>query len=239
MLIIACIIMTFVLLIVHSLLCNLFIELFMITGLSKERSKFQTYSLFSSCGFTSSESELIMCDRTRRRIALACIISGWIFTALITAVILGVVTGLDFKGENSDEYLARLFITLGVCIGVFVIYMFLKRIVKVRRGFDRLIRKIFKKLTKVNSAGNSIIFKDMYLDKVVAEIHINKLPTLLKGKRLVDINFKRNFNLDIMTFTDKNGVIYTEITDDLILDVHTKMTVYGKAVDINKIFNTK
>jgi hypothetical protein len=56
--------------IVYYLLINLFSILFRITGLPKEKAGFQAVSLLTNAGYTTGESEIVVSEKTRRRIGV-------------------------------------------------------------------------------------------------------------------------------------------------------------------------
>ena len=62
-----------------------------LTGLATSKIKFQVASLFTGTGFTTQESELIVNDEKRRKIALACIYVGHIFSVAIMGLIINVI----------------------------------------------------------------------------------------------------------------------------------------------------
>ena len=70
-------ILTFIM--VYLFLIRIFTVLFRITGLTNEKAKFQAISLLTSCGFTTSESEIIANDKARRKIAIIAMITGYGF----------------------------------------------------------------------------------------------------------------------------------------------------------------
>ena len=54
--------------IVYVIVVQIYSVLFRITGLTKEKAQFQSISLLSNTGFTTTESEIIVSDRVRARI---------------------------------------------------------------------------------------------------------------------------------------------------------------------------
>ena len=64
----------------YLLIIEVFSVAFKLTGLATNKIKFQVASLFTSTGFTTSESELITGDDRRRRIATTCMYTGHIFS---------------------------------------------------------------------------------------------------------------------------------------------------------------
>ena len=70
---------------------------FKLTGLATNKIRFQVASLFTTAGFTTAESELITNDERRRKIAVACIYTGHIFSVVIMGLIINVFVSLGFS----------------------------------------------------------------------------------------------------------------------------------------------
>ncbi len=73
---------------VYMLTIEIYSVAFKLTGLSTSKIKFQDASLFTSTGFTASESELITNDKKRKRIALACTYTGHVFSVIIMGLVI-------------------------------------------------------------------------------------------------------------------------------------------------------
>lgn len=61
---------------------------FKLTGLNKETARFQAISLITNTGFTTSEAELIVRDKIRRRIAAFLMVTFYVSLPLIIATVL-------------------------------------------------------------------------------------------------------------------------------------------------------
>ena len=75
---------------VYMFTVEVFSVAFKLTGLATSKIRFQVASLFTSTGFTTNESELIVNDERRRKIAIACIYTGHIFSVVIMGLIINV-----------------------------------------------------------------------------------------------------------------------------------------------------
>ena len=78
---------------------EIFTILFRITGLTKEKARFQVISLITCSGFTTSEAEIIATNRRRRRLAIICMITGIIFNVMIISFIINLI----MLGEASHK----------------------------------------------------------------------------------------------------------------------------------------
>ena len=60
---------------------------FKLTGLATNKIKFQVASLFTGSGFTTNESEIIVDDERRRKIAIVCMYTGHIFSVVFMGLL--------------------------------------------------------------------------------------------------------------------------------------------------------
>ena len=64
---------------------------FRLTGLTVKMIKFQVASLFTGSGFTTSESEIIVNDDRRRRIAITCMYTGHVYSVIIMGLLVNLI----------------------------------------------------------------------------------------------------------------------------------------------------
>jgi hypothetical protein len=69
--------------------------------------------MFTGAGFTTQESELIAINPARRRLAVACMYTGHIFTALVIGLVMNLFFNLTNQ-EASDVAYTFFFVSLGV-----------------------------------------------------------------------------------------------------------------------------
>lgn len=233
--VISCIIMLFAFVIMYFILCKVFASLFQLTGLSKSKSRFQAYSLFIGCGFTTSESELIMYDPTRRKLAIACSITGFIFSTLIIGLVIGVVGSLDFHGANSAAYTRNIFLTFGLSLACLIIIIILSNVKVVANACNNLLKKIFFRIHHSNG-DNVIIFTDMIYDQFIAAIELNKVPSHLAGRRFADIDLENKYGIKILICGKKDIGMTAKIDEDYIFSDGLYLQVMGPAKAIKTVF---
>ena len=59
-----------IIILMYWVMTELFTVLFRFTGLPDEKARFQVISILTGCGFTTRESELLLSNSSRRRLAL-------------------------------------------------------------------------------------------------------------------------------------------------------------------------
>ncbi len=81
------------LIVLYIIFIEIFTVVFMITGMSHSRAIFQVISLFTNSGFTTSESEIVVSSRKRRKIAITIMIFDKLVKRIATRVMFS-------KGSN-------------------------------------------------------------------------------------------------------------------------------------------
>lgn len=231
----ACLIIIFVLISIYIILCKLFISMLCATGLSRKVARFQIFSAIGSTGFTTKESELIMIDSKRRRIILAAIIIGWIFSVLISACLIGVVSNLNFdKADNN--YWVTLGVTLGICAGVLILIIVLTTIKPLRKVFFNIIRKMMYKNLLLER--NEIIYEESIGTKYLASVKIFAIPSKMRGLKISEFPFNEN-GLVILAGIKNNRILYDEELNDTLITKNLELQVYGRPIDIVNLFGIK
>jgi len=118
---------------------------FQLTGLEWSLAKFQSLSCFSGTGFTTRESELIVSDKRRRRIASILMVLG---NAGLVTLIATAAGALDPK-KNLIPWLQDNFLNTPINLAVLAIALFLVyKILNNRRITGKLTRYLRKKIIK-------------------------------------------------------------------------------------------
>ena len=118
---------------------------FQLTGLEWSLAKFQSLSCFSGTGFTTRESELIVSDKRRRRIASVLMVLG---NAGLVTLIATAARAMDPK-QNLIPWLQDNFLNTPINLAVLAIALFLVyKIFNNRKITGRLTRYLRKKIIK-------------------------------------------------------------------------------------------
>jgi len=161
--------------IIYMLLIEIFAVLMSLTGISFRKSRFQVLSLITNTGYTTNESELIISEKSRRRLAGIIIVFGYIFSATIITLLLNIIVTIP-KHETIvlAEYTYILFAIMVVIIIIFNI-----KPIKVakRKALARAASKLLRK--KAKNTFRSLSSID---DISIYEIYYHELPESLKNK---------------------------------------------------------
>ena len=225
------VILILVFVIVYVIVLQIFSVLFRITGLTKEKARFQAIPLLTNTGYTTSESEVIVSDRVRRRIAIAGMITGYAFSVIIVSLIINVI--LSLKEEIQDQAL----IAMSVAFGVFVVLFVITQIPIFKRWFEKFIQSVATKLLKRNKNENVIIMLDNYGRNSIVEVSLNKVPEFMVDVPLSEMRIKEKYQLNVLML-NRNGKVI-DVDKDTVFKKGDRLIVFGSTLNINKVFNEK
>ena len=217
--------------ILYIFFIEIFTMLFRISGLTKEKSKFQVISMFTNSGFTTNESEMVVNSKIRRKIAVACMITGTIFNVIIVSLIINLL--FNIKPEEARE--SYFYIIL--VFSVFVLLLIIIEVPFVKRIIEKIIKVIAEKFINSNKVENIITVLDMYGKNAIVEVRLNFLPEFLSEKSLIECNFKANYGLNVLLIKRKERVI--DVTKDTIIQVNDNVVIFGELQNIKDLFGTK
>ena len=211
---------------------ELFTILFRITGLTKEKARFQVISLITCSGFTTSEAEIIATNRRRRRLAIICMITGIIFNVMIISFIINLISSFS-SNVMTEDLVLHTTIILGVAVALIVISKippFAKLLEKMTEGFAR--RLIYR-----NKHENTLTMLDLYGRDAIVEVYINNVPEALKDKTLEESELKSRYRINLLMLKRKNRTI--EITKNTVIQKNDEIVVFGSRQAIKDLFTYK
>ncbi len=211
---------------------ELFTILFRITGLTKEKARFQVISLITCSGFTTSEAEIIATNKRRRRLAIICMITGIIFNVMIISFIINLISSFS-SNVMTEDLVLHTTIILGVAVALIVISKippFAKLLEKMTEGFAR--RLIYR-----NKYDNILTMLDLYGRDAIVEIYINNVPEALKDKTLEESELKSRYRINLLMLKRKNRTI--EITKNTVIQKNDEIVVFGSRQAIKDLFTYK
>ena len=211
----------------YMLVTDIFSVAFRLTGLSEERVRFQVASLFTNAGFTTNESEVITNNKTRRRLAIACMYSGHLFTAIVIGLFINLMISLANQITSDANY-----ILFGISLGVFLFFLFLK-IPPVNRHFQQSLGRIATKILEHNRKETVLTVLDYFDQKAVVEIVLNNVPVLFQDKALKDLKLTKS-EINILMVKRKNHVL--DVTADTMLEKGDTLVAFGIYQNIKDIF---
>jgi len=221
---------------VYLFVIEVFSVAFKLTGLVTSKIKFQVASLFTSSGYTTAESELIAKDEKRRKIAIACMYTGHIFSVAFMGLVinlvisLSLVVGRDAETPHFNEwYFIVLYITLG-----FFILMLLLKVPLINKKFQRFLEKIAIKLSRSNKQSNVVTVLDLQGKHAIAEVVLNIVPDYANEVPLSEMKTLRNLSIIVLSLRRDGRVI--EVSKDTMFKKGDILVLYGLSNDIKEAF---
>lgn len=206
----------------------IFVEFFIIslkiTGLSREKARFQVISLLTSTGFTTKESELITQHPIRRKIAERIMVFKYIASIIGTATLFNAYVNVFVNKINLRDLL--IWITL-----LSIIFAIIKNnwiISKLDYLFENQLLWQSNKYKMKFDSQNLWTREDFGIIDIVLEE-----DNFLIGTKLKDSQLKANF-MQVLQI-DKGNKFHPFPKPDYIFETGDKLTVYG---NLNKIKET-
>ncbi|MGL4673211.1 MAG: TrkA C-terminal domain-containing protein [Cetobacterium sp.] len=219
----------FTLMLTYLLICEIFTILFRLTGLTEETARFQVISMLTTCGFTTSESELVISSRKRKKLAFITILFGYIFSVTIVSMIINFFMRL--KDENSFLMIVKIIIAI---IFLIIIGYSLLKVNFVKNNFDHFISKIGVKVMFRNKH-NPIMVLGIFKSEIIAEVSITNIPDELLNKKLKNSYVRSNYNLQILTVIKENRKS-EPVTGETILENGDRIIIFGTLKNVKKLF---
>ena len=220
-----------ILILLYYVISEVFTVLFRLIGLPEEKARFQVTSLLTACGFTTSESEMFLSTKSRRKLARVTMMFGFIFNITIVSAFINVFVSM--KATEITAGITGLMIPIIAVICAFI----LSRIHAVRSRIDHLIEKAAGKLS--GSGGvNRVLIMDQVGDGCIAQVTINTIPEALKGRILGESGIRSEYNLQILLLEHRHKK--PELPEAVsVFEAGDRITVFGGYRDICRAFEAK
>ena len=220
----------------YLLAIEIFSVAFKLTGLSTKKIKFQVASLFTSTGFTTNESELIVGDDRRRRIATVCMYTGHIFSVAFMGLIINVfftlvnVKEIDYSIQTYTEWY---FIILYITSGLFLLMLILK-IPPINKHFQKFLEAIAINSSKKTRNTNYISVIDLQGKHAITEVTLNHIPPFAVETPLSKMELTKNYSINVLSI--KRGKRIIDVTKDTMFRKGDTLIVFGLINDIKQAF---
>lgn len=215
---------------------EIFSVAFKLTGLATNKIKFQVASLFTGTGYTTAESELIAKDEKRRKIALACIYTGHIFSVAFMGLIINVVISLSSTisaFQETPSFTEWYFIFLFITTGLFLLMLFVK-IPIVNKKFQDFLESIAISLSTRNKKTNIMNVIDLQGKHAIVEVILNIIPDFAKEVSLSRMNLTNKYSVNILSI--KRNDRFVKVSKDAMFRKGDVVVVYGLINDIKDAF---
>ena len=219
-----------VVILVYWIISELFTIMFRFTGLPEERARFQVISLLTGCGFTTRESEMILSNRPRRRLARITMLFGYVFNITIVSAFINVF--LSLKLSQAESFLPAL-IPLGA---VAVIFVFI-RVPAVRSWGDRQLEHLANRVIH-GDTGNTVMPLDYIGKDSIALVTLRHIPEEYQGVSLSELGLRAETGILVMLVEPKGGKA-APAGPDTVFQLGDKLTVFGDYKEISRVFEAR
>ena len=211
---------------------------FRLTGLTVKMIKFQVASLFTGSGFTTSESEIIVNDDRRRRIAITCMYTGHVYSVIIMGLLVNLIMSVIISINSQTAINVQTFtswyaIVFYVSLAFFIVVSILK-IPAINKKFQSFLERTAINLSRTNKKNNLVTVIDMYGKSTIAEIFLNKVPDFAKDVSLSEMQLTKKYMINILTI--RRGSRNIEVSRDTMLAEGDILVVFGLTSDIKEAF---
>ena len=223
-------ILMLIFIILYIVLVEIFTTAFRLTGLTHEKARFQVISLFTNAGFTTAESEIIPSSPGRRKLAIATMITGHIFSAIIVSLIVSIFTNLNTINELKDYSIIIL-----ISLAVFFVLLIVLKVPFISKRISKFLEGLAIRQMQRRPNKNVITELDNYGKHSIIEVLINEMPSILVDKSLYESDLKSNYNINLLVLRRKNKVV--DVTANTILQKGDLIVVFGPAQNIKELFS--
>lgn len=215
----------------YLLVIEIFFTLFRFTGLSKDKARFQSISLLTNAGYTTKESEDIANGPVRRKIAMAAMFFGYMFSVAMASSIINLV--VKFMGENKKTNLLNIFVILGFILFIYLVI----HSSKIRTYLNSVIKKYVESYISKKQHMNPLYVMDTHGDFVVCEVLITNVPIELKDKTILETNIRKDYDISLLTIKHGSDLKTIDASKDIIKK-DDRIIVFGNIENIKKLFQT-
>lgn len=219
-----------IIILVYWVISELFAMLFRFTGLPDEKARFQVISLLTGCGFTTHESELLLTNKSRRRLARITMLFGYVFNITIVSTMINVLLSINLSEASN------LFSILIPMLAAVIIITFM-RVPKIRAWGDRIIERIAGRITHRETA-NSVLLLDYIGEDSIAQVSLVEVPEKFREQPLAKIGLRPDYNILVMLI-ERPGKKAIPAGAKTVMKSGDKLTVFGNYKTICTVFEAK
>ena len=221
----AAIIVSNILVFIYQVMIEIFTTIYSIEGIQLDKAQFQIISILTGTGFTTSESELMLLTKRRRKITELMMLFSYIFNISIVSTLVNII--ISSAGPAINELIIGIVLT----IINFLIIALLNKSTKVKSKLENFIKKIATNVRKKRK--NPISVYDTLGDKVIAEINVLKINNNMNNINTEKL--KEKYDIQVLVIKRGEQVI-SSIEPNITINYNDIVIVFGKMRNIKKIF---
>ena len=214
---------------IYWIIAEVFTMFFRFTGVSDEKARFQVISLLTGAGYTTRESEIFVSTRSRRRLARAIMMFGYVFNVTVISALINV-----FFSMKLSQVVSNMLGILIPLLAAFVIFLFI-RIPRIRSWGENQIKKLVGKLLRRDKE-NSVLLIDYIGEDSIAQVLLHTVPEEFAGKPLSETGIRSKYNILVM-IVDRGKA--EPANADTVFQPGDTLTVFGNFGTICRVFEAQ
>ncbi|MBR4393420.1 MAG: TrkA C-terminal domain-containing protein [Oscillospiraceae bacterium] len=217
---------------IYWVITDVFTILFRFTGLPEERARFQVISLLTGCGYTTKESEMILSNKRRRRLARITMLFGYVFNITIVTAFINVF--LSLKAAQVGDFFLGILIPLAA---VAIIFLFM-RVPRIRSWGDHLLQQVADRFISRQETYNSVLLLDYIGADSIAQVTLKHIPEEYQDLTLAETRLRAETGILVMV-VEHPGKKAEAARADTVFVVGDTLTVFGDYATICKAFHAR
>jgi type IV secretory pathway TrbD component len=217
--------------ILYITIIEIFTVILRLTGMSNTRAKFQVISLLTNCGVTTTESEIIVSSRKRRKIAITIMLFGNSFNVVIVSLLVNMVISFS-KNKYFNAFHATVYLLIFIAFVTII-----RKIPFFRITFDNIVKRIATKGI-FNKKANPMLILDNLHGFVIVEIKIVEIPKKLNNKTLLESRISKDYGIRVLNIK-RNDLLMGDISKDEVIMKGDRVMAYGLLANIIDVFEQK
>lgn len=217
---------------IYWVIIELFTFFFRLTGLPAEKARFQVISLLTGTGFTTRESELVMNNRQRRRLARITMLFGYVFNVTIVSAFINVFLSMSVAQVETRFF--GFLIPLGT---VALIFIFM-RVPKVHAWGDHQLRRLADRIFNRHETFNAVMLVDNIGSESIVQVTLRHIPEEYEGRTLAETRLRPETGILVM-LVERGGGKPIAAQADTVFQVGDKLTVFGDYQAICRTFHAR
>ena len=216
----------------YWVITELFTFFFRLTGLPAEKARFQVISLLTGTGFTTRESEVIMNNRQRRRLARITMLFGYVFNVTIVSAFINVFLSMSVAQVETR------FIGFLIPLGTVALIFIFMRVPKVHAWGDHQLRRLADRIFNRHETFNAVMLVDNIGSESIVQVTLRHIPEEYEGRTLAETRLRADTGILVM-LVERGGSKPIAAQASTVFQVGDKLTVFGDYQTICKTFHAK
>ncbi len=215
----------------YWVITEIFTILFRFTGIPDEKARFQVASLLTGCGFTTKESEIMLSNRSRRRLARITMLFGYVFNITIVSIFINFFLSLTMAQDK--HFAVAMLIPL---VPLAIVFLFI-RVPSIRAWGDRILENLVDRIIRSDSS-NTVLPLDYIGKNSIALVSLKTVPEEFRELTLSETGLRANTGIMVMLVESKGNQAKAPDANTVFRE-GDRLTVFGDYTAICRSFHAR